>query len=409
MGVLYEHWRMDTNECFYVGISWAQEDTRPYDLSPRNPFYGNVVSKIGTDMVDVRIQADGLTKDELCELETLQIAYWRDFIGDRLTNIAQGGEGLIVWTDDLRAQQRKKSSELWDDPTYRGKQKMTRSDPDWVARHSKLQSELKKGKPVPYLHTPEATAKRAKKHSDARKGKPVPHLQNELIIQKRINTLRELQLPAKPVINLMTGEKFPSAKAAANHYNVRFEDYVADSCRKYEKGIYRLVGKNKYVFAFATTERHAGEPVFLDAKVIQQEHLAERRAKDAERAANGELTSSQKSTKSRLENDAAKAARGEMTSGQKVAESRVKNDAERAANGEKTSSQKMVETQRAMNLERAAKGEQTSSQKMVETQKKNDAERAARGELTRAQKRAETLRKKRETKAAEQAAGQKDF
>jgi hypothetical protein len=95
MGVLYEHWRTDINECFYVGISWSREETRPWDLTPRNPHHGHVVNKLENTgySVDVRIQAWDLSKDELCELEPLQISYWRALIGDRLTNISLGGEG----------------------------------------------------------------------------------------------------------------------------------------------------------------------------------------------------------------------------------------------------------------------------------------------------------------------------
>ena len=101
MGVLYEHWRTDLNECFYVGISWAQEDTRPYDLSPRNYFHGNVVNKVIENgfKVETRIQADAdwLTKEILGEVEKLQIKYWRELIGDRLTNISPGGEGGVTF------------------------------------------------------------------------------------------------------------------------------------------------------------------------------------------------------------------------------------------------------------------------------------------------------------------------
>jgi hypothetical protein len=99
VGVLYEHWRTDLNECFYVGISWSQEDTRPYDLSPRNPFHEHVVSKVIKSgfKVETRIQAsaDWLTKEILGEVEKLQIKYWRELIGDRLTNISLGGEGGV--------------------------------------------------------------------------------------------------------------------------------------------------------------------------------------------------------------------------------------------------------------------------------------------------------------------------
>lgn len=103
MGVLYEHWRLDTNECFYVGISWAQVETRPYDFSSRNAHYANTINHISLKLVEVRIQAEIDDKNELCELEKLQILYWRNKIGKRLTNIAPGGEGYVPsWTDETR-------------------------------------------------------------------------------------------------------------------------------------------------------------------------------------------------------------------------------------------------------------------------------------------------------------------
>jgi len=118
MGVLYEHWRTDTNECFYVGISWANENTRPHDLTPRNPHHGNIVAKLKENNfeVDVRIQAWDLNKEELCELEVMQIAYWRDLIGNRLTNIAQGGEGLRQWTDEMKEKLSAKKIKMLNDP-----------------------------------------------------------------------------------------------------------------------------------------------------------------------------------------------------------------------------------------------------------------------------------------------------
>ena len=161
------------------------------------------------------------------------IAHWRQYIGSRLTNLTLGGEGVFVtWDEELKNAQRKKTSQLWNDENYRSRQKKTRSDPDWIKFHSELQSKLKKGKPVFFLHTPEAIAKRAKKHSDDRKGKPIKHL------------------PGKPVINLMTGEKFETASAATIYYGIKRKDSIADSCRQLDVNKKRKVGPNKYKFSY---------------------------------------------------------------------------------------------------------------------------------------------------------------
>lgn len=106
MGVLYEHWRPDLNECFYVGISWAAEDARPYDMAGRNQKHISVQEKLAEKGLapEVRIQARGLDKNELLSLEPFQISYWNELIGSRLTNMTPGGEGVqLDWTEDRLA------------------------------------------------------------------------------------------------------------------------------------------------------------------------------------------------------------------------------------------------------------------------------------------------------------------
>jgi hypothetical protein len=106
MGVLYEHWRPDLNECFYVGVSWTQEDTRPYTMKDRNYRHMNVQEELATKGLspEVRlVECSHLSREDLGEFERLQIDYWRDLIGDRLTNIAKGGRGIdVIWDDELR-------------------------------------------------------------------------------------------------------------------------------------------------------------------------------------------------------------------------------------------------------------------------------------------------------------------
>ena len=91
MAVLYEHWRADLNECFYVGVSWAREDSRPYNFTSRNKHYGRIISKLRKSGLkpEVKIMASNLTKKEALELEVSQISYWRRIIGKRLTKIGR--------------------------------------------------------------------------------------------------------------------------------------------------------------------------------------------------------------------------------------------------------------------------------------------------------------------------------
>jgi len=107
MPVLYEHWRPDLNECFYIGISWAQEETRPYDMEKRNPLHLNFQSQLKEKELkpEVRVQHFfDITKEKLSNLEKLMIAHWRQYVGDRLTNISPGGEGIFIeWDDKLKS------------------------------------------------------------------------------------------------------------------------------------------------------------------------------------------------------------------------------------------------------------------------------------------------------------------
>jgi hypothetical protein len=112
MGVLYEHWRPDLNECFYVGVSWANGDTRPYELSNRNEDHIKVQKELVEKGLDPEIRiidCPSLSKKDLHQLERYQIVYWKDLVGDRLTNKANGGQGVhSEWTQEMREAQRQR-------------------------------------------------------------------------------------------------------------------------------------------------------------------------------------------------------------------------------------------------------------------------------------------------------------
>jgi hypothetical protein len=93
--VLYEHWRLDRDECFYVGI--GKTKGRPYDMKKRNRHHKAIVSKSFREgfAVEVRIVAYGLSWNEACRLEVERIKFWRD-AGADLANIAAGGNGCVL-------------------------------------------------------------------------------------------------------------------------------------------------------------------------------------------------------------------------------------------------------------------------------------------------------------------------
>jgi len=169
--VLYEHWRPDLNECFYVGISRANPEDRPYDMNNRNPDHISMQREIAEKgfEVEVKIQAeaDWLTKEVLCEIEPFQIKYWRELIGDRLINKCPGGSPGVIWTDEMHEKKQQKLKELRDrgeeTPWQKGGKKITQRalelkdqgkiTPNQIGgkRNSKRIAEMKeRGEETPY-------------------------------------------------------------------------------------------------------------------------------------------------------------------------------------------------------------------------------------------------------------------
>ena len=132
MAVIYEHWRPDINECFYVGASRAAEDSRPYYYGHHNSDYDAVVSQLNeNNMVPfTKIVWENLEDDCVGTYEKLRIANWKGLIGERLTNVANGGFGFdIDWTED----QRKKHSEIL---------KISHNTEEFLAKRSLLSKNL---------------------------------------------------------------------------------------------------------------------------------------------------------------------------------------------------------------------------------------------------------------------------
>jgi len=89
---VYEHWRPDTGECFYVGKG---QGDRAYFMKRRSKHHKNIVSKLETMgmCVEVRLYASGLIEKEAFELEKVRIAHYKN-LGFRLANKTEGGDGI---------------------------------------------------------------------------------------------------------------------------------------------------------------------------------------------------------------------------------------------------------------------------------------------------------------------------
>jgi hypothetical protein len=97
---VYEHWRPDTDVCFYVGKGSGK---RAWKMSGRkNPHHTAIVSKLTSlgMCVDVRVVHQGLVEDDAFNFECLLI---KQYGVENLTNMTFGGDGLRFPTPETRA------------------------------------------------------------------------------------------------------------------------------------------------------------------------------------------------------------------------------------------------------------------------------------------------------------------
>jgi hypothetical protein len=120
MAYLYEHWRPDTNVCFYVGKGSGNR-AHLFGIA-RSDRHRRIVEKLRRNgmRVEVRIISDGLSDEDALKLEQERIAFYGR---EKLINHTAGGDGLLNPSDETR---RKMSS---------ARQK-TLSDPEFIARHA---------------------------------------------------------------------------------------------------------------------------------------------------------------------------------------------------------------------------------------------------------------------------------
>lgn len=95
---VYEHWRTDRDECFYVGKGKGR---RAHKMLGRNMHHRAIQAKVAREgyAIEVRIVASGLTEREAFALEIERIAFWRANNVD-LANRTNGGEGpsgMAAW------------------------------------------------------------------------------------------------------------------------------------------------------------------------------------------------------------------------------------------------------------------------------------------------------------------------
>jgi len=96
----YKHYRMDTQEVFYVGIG---DRERPYSEDSRNPHWHHIVNKVG---YSIEIIKENITWEQACEWEKSEIKQLgrRDLGLGSLVNLTDGGEGSqgVIVTEERK-------------------------------------------------------------------------------------------------------------------------------------------------------------------------------------------------------------------------------------------------------------------------------------------------------------------
>ena len=88
---VYEHWRTDKGQCFYVGKGFGK---RANDMRNRNRWHKFVQTYLSGNGfgLEVKIIATGLTERQAFDMETQRIAFWKND-GCDLVNLTVGGDG----------------------------------------------------------------------------------------------------------------------------------------------------------------------------------------------------------------------------------------------------------------------------------------------------------------------------
>jgi len=99
---VYEHWRPDTDACFYVGKGNGRRAWRMRGRSRHHRAIQSELIALGM-AVDVRIVAQNLTEEAAFTMEQGRIAFYP--LAD-LCNMTEGGEGVSGWKHSLECRKR---------------------------------------------------------------------------------------------------------------------------------------------------------------------------------------------------------------------------------------------------------------------------------------------------------------
>lgn len=117
MAYVYEHWRPDTNTCFYVGKGNGKRGHLIWGVR-RNEHHHRIVEKLRRNglKVEVRIILDSLSDEDAFKMEQERIAFYGI---ENLTNQTAGGDGLKNPTLATRQKMIDARKRILADPDFR--------------------------------------------------------------------------------------------------------------------------------------------------------------------------------------------------------------------------------------------------------------------------------------------------
>jgi hypothetical protein len=152
---VYEHWRPDRDECFYVGKGFGRRANVMY---ARNRHHTAIQAKLSrlSMCVEVRLVAEALSEEEAFKLECERIAFWRS-AGMDLANLTRGGEG----TSDPSAETRELMRQAKLGRTLSEEHKRKIGESSRIAHMSEEYQKKRIASLKATLATPEVKAKRS--------------------------------------------------------------------------------------------------------------------------------------------------------------------------------------------------------------------------------------------------------
>lgn len=215
---VYEHWRLDRDECFYVGKG---KDKRAYKMRDRNLHHRAIMAKLSRDGsgMDVRMVATGLTEDEAFLLEIERIAFWRS-VGVDLANLTNGGEGTSGFPSHNKCKVFCVSTGEYFESAMEAAKSFNLGI-NAVSQACSGRSESANGIKFIYVEKPEL-AKNSRESAKKRKkvNKPKSYFGSSTGFDVKGRKSSGPSKLSKSVICIDTGERFPSASEAARYFNI---------------------------------------------------------------------------------------------------------------------------------------------------------------------------------------------